>query len=271
MRIGVIGATGLVGSQLVAQAEQRGHETVGVSRSLGQDLRDIRELRDRDRSPEGLGTANLVEALAGCRAVINVLQCPDLDEQAATSFFTATTRHLAEACLTAHVGRVVLLSIIGVDRASSPHADPAPATTEGYYRAKYSQEQSTQASGGDVHIVRSAPFHNFVGQVLGRAAESAAALVNDMPVQPVELSTVADLLIDLATGQRDEPLLEVAGPRVERLVDLAREFSDYYFDDQEIRTVPASPALAAGLLIPGPNAVIAGGSFHQWLHSHARG
>lgn len=268
MRIGVIGATGLVGSQLVAQAGQRGHETVSISRSLGHDLRD---LRDRNRSPEGLGTAGLVEALTGCRAVINVLQCPDLDEQAATDFFGATTRRLAEACSTAHVGRVVLLSIIGVDHASSPDADPAPATTEGYYRAKHAQEQWTQAGAADVHIVRSAPFHNFVGQVLGRAAESAAALVSDMPVQPVELSTVADLLIDLATGRRDEPLLEVAGPRVERLVDLAREFSEYYSDDQEIRPVPASPALAAGLLIPGPDAVIAGGSFHQWLHRRARG
>ncbi len=92
-----------------------------------------------------------------------------------------------------------------------------------------------------------------------------------MPVQPVELSAVADLLIDLATGRRDEPLLEVAGPRVEGLVDLAREFSDYYFDDQEIRSVPASKALTEGLLIPGPDAVIAGRSFHEWLHSHARG
>jgi hypothetical protein len=120
-------------------------------------------------------------------------------------------------------------------------------------------------------VLRSAPFHNFVGQVLGRAAESAVALVNDMPVQPVELAAVTDLLIDLATGRRSEPTLEIAGPQVRGLVELAREFSDYYFDDQEIRSVRASKALTEGLLIPGPGAIIAGRSFHEWLHSHPRG
>lgn len=269
MRIGVIGATGLVGSQLIAQAQQQGHETVGVSRSLGHDLRNRPELSGR---PGCSGLDNLAEVLTGCVAVINVLQCPDLDERAATDFFEATTRRLADACSTAGVQRTVLLSIIGVDEAAtSPDADRDPATPEGYYRAKYAQERLTRQRAGGVHVLRSAPFHNFVGQVLGRAAESAVALVSDMPVQPVEPSAVADVLIDLATGRRIEPFLEIAGPRVEGLVELAREFSDYYFDDQEIRSVPASKALTQGLLIPGPRAMTAGRSFHQWLHGHARG
>lgn len=269
MKIGVIGATGLIGSQLVSLAQHQGHETVGVSRSLGHDLRHPCEWSG---VPDCSARDDLAEALCGCVAVVNVLQCPDLDERAANAFFEATTSRLADACSTAQVQRTVLLSIIGVDEAAtSPDADPEPATTEGYYRAKYAQERLTRARGGDVHVLRSAPFHNFVGQVLGRAAESAVALVNDMPVQPVDPSAVADLLIDLATGRRHEPALEIAGPRVEGLVDLAREFSDYYFDDQEIRSVPASKALTEGLLIPGPGAIIAGRSFHQWLHSHARG
>ena len=269
MRIAVIGATGLVGSQLVAQARQQGHEVVGVARSLGHDLRSHRE---RDGSVGRPDEDDLAEVLTGCVAAVNVLQCPDVDEGAARDFFEATSRRLGEACSLARVRRIVLLSIIGVDEAeSSPDADPAPATTEGYYRAKHAQEQLTRASAPDVHVVRSAPFHNFVGQVLGRAAESVSALVNDMPVQPVELSAVADLLLDVATGRRDERLLEIAGPRVERLVDLAQEFSDYYFDDQLIVPVRASKALAEGLLVPRPDAIIAGRSFHDWLHTHARG
>lgn len=269
MRIAVIGATGLVGSQLVAQARHRGLEAVRVALSLGHDLRSPGESGAPGAGPGG---PDLVEVLTGCAAVINVLQFPDIDEGPATEFFEATSRRLGEACSAALVSRVVLLSIIGVDEAaSSPDADPAPTTTEGYYRAKYAQEQSSRASGPDVRIVRSAPFHNFVGQVLGRAAESVSALVSDIPVQPVELSAVVDVLLDVATGRREEPLLEVAGPRVERLVDLAHEFSDYYFDDQQIRPMPASRALTEGLLIPRPDAIIAGRSFHEWLHTHPRG
>ena len=259
MRIGVVGATGLVGSQLMAQARERGLEAVGVSRSLGHDLESHR------------GCDGLIEVLTGCHAVVNVLQCPDTEERAATAFFEATTHSLTQACSAAGVERTVLLSIIGVDRAASPGADPGPATTEGYYRAKWAQERLTRATTEDVHVIRSAPFHNFVGQVLGRAAESMSALVSDMPVQPVEPSAVADLLADVATGRRDEPFLEIAGPRVEGLVDLAREFSEYYFDDQQIRSVPTSRVLTDGLLLPGPDAIIAGRSFHQWLHSHPRG
>ncbi len=265
MKIGVIGATGLVGSQLVARAQQRCHETVGVSRSLGHDLCPSPGWAD------GLDLSDLGETLDGCAAVGNVLQCPDLAERAATDFFAATTSLLAEGCSAAGVKRTVLLSIIGVDGAASLDADPAPATPEGYYRAKHAQEQLTQGMPGEVHVLRSAPFHSFVGQVLGRAAESMAALVSDMPVQPVEPATAVDLLIDLATGGRTEPVLEVAGPRVERLVEIAREFADYYFEDQEIRSVPASKALTEGLLIPGPSALIGGCTFHEWLHSHARG
>lgn len=269
MRIGIIGATGLVGSQLVAQAHQRGVETAAVARSLGHDLSSCDE---RDAPAGRAGRDRLSEVIAGCASVINVLQCPDLDEGVATAYFDKTTRRLGAACSTAGVRRIVLLSIIGIDQAtSSPDADPGPATPEGYYRAKHVQEQLTRASASDVHVVRSAPFHNFVGQVLGRAAESVSALVSDMPVQPVELSAVADLLLDVATSRRDEPLLEIAGPRVEGLVDLAHEFADYYFDDQQIRPVPASKALADGLLIPHENAIIAGRSFHEWLHTHARG
>ena len=138
VRIGVIGATGLVGSQLVSQALARGHETVRVSRSLGHDLQQhVHPGEQALPHPDAL-----VEILTGCVAVINVLQCQDLDERAATAFFEATTIRLASACATAGVRRTVLLSIIGVDEAAtSPDADPGPATTEGYYRAKYAQEQ----------------------------------------------------------------------------------------------------------------------------------
>ena len=79
------------------------------------------------------------------------------------------------------------------------------------------------------------------------------------------------MLLAHATDARQESLTEVAGPRVERLPALAREFADYYFDDQLIVTVPASPALSGGLLLPSPDAVVVGRPFRDWLHTHARG
>jgi uncharacterized protein YbjT (DUF2867 family) len=255
MRIVVMGASGLVGSQVVAQAAAAGFDVVRVSRGDGIDV---------------LAGDDLGPCLDGADAVIDVLQCPDLEEHAASAFFTVTARRIAAAVSSAGVPRVVLLSIIGVDRSSGEGVDTSPASTEGYYRAKRRQELVARERGGDVRVVRSAPFHNFVGQVLGRAAARVVADVSDMPVQPVEVSAVVDVLLAHATGARAESLSEVAGPRVERLPALAREFADHYFDDQQIVTVPASPALAGGLLLPGPDALIVGRSFREWLRTHAR-
>lgn len=249
------GSTGLVGSQLVARAREAGHEVVGLARTKGYDVT----------------APGLERVLAGAEAVVDVLQAPGPGEAEAAAFFTAAAEALGRAAHRVGVRRTVLLSILGADRAAGPDADPAPGSTDGYYRAKHRHEEVTRAFAPEPHVVRSAQFHNFVGQAVGRAGDDCVAQIADLPIQPVDVSVAVDLLLALATGERHDALIEVAGPRRERLVDLAREFAAYYFDDLEVEAVTPSPSLAAGRLLPGDRAVLGGPTFHDWLHGHPRG
>jgi uncharacterized protein YbjT (DUF2867 family) len=261
VRIAVIGVTGQVGARLEERARALGVEVRGVARARGFDLTEV--------PPHPSGPDPLVAALLGCEAVVDVLQSPDLDERAAVRFFGTTTRRLAGAADRAGVGRRILLSIIGVDRAAGPGSDRAPATTEGYYRAKHEQERIFQALNANGSILRSAQFHDFTREVLGRYGDAVVAKVTDMPVQSVELSYVVDVLLDLAAGRRTQGLLEVAGPRPERLVDLARQFAAVSAPGLRIEPARASGALAAGLLLPGPTALVGGRRFRDWLVDEA--
>ena len=78
-RIAVAGATGRVGRHVVDILESRGYDVVPISRSNGVDL----------ITGEGLD-----EALTGVETVIDAATGPSPDQQAATEFFTTSTRNL---------------------------------------------------------------------------------------------------------------------------------------------------------------------------------
>src|SRR6266540_3470898 len=71
--------------------------------------------------------------------------------------------------------------------------------------------------------------HEFVAQLLEWGRQGEVCYVPKMRTQPVAARTVAQALADLATdpesapapGAAGVPILEIAGPREERLVDLA--------------------------------------------------
>lgn len=151
MRIAIAGATGLVGSSLVRAAEAAGHQVVPLAKETGFDI-----LR-----PDGL-----VEALEGADAVVDVMQSPTLDEAEATAFFTEASRNLGTAAAQAGVGRSVVPSIIGVDRIAATDEE-AGTGFDGYYRAKYAQEQATAAHAPSPHVVRSTQFHDIARQAIG--------------------------------------------------------------------------------------------------------
>jgi hypothetical protein len=88
---------------------------------------------------------------------------------------------------------------------------------------------------------------------------------------------VAEGLADLATGPdggADAPILELAGPREENLVDLARLLAAHRGDATriEVESDPANPdaeTWASGGLLPGPGAILAGPTFAEWLDAAA--
>jgi uncharacterized protein YbjT (DUF2867 family) len=93
--------------------------------------------------------------------------------------------------------------------------------------------------------------------------------VPEMRTQLVAARAVAEALADL-TGAGDGPILEIAGPREESLVAVAELLSARRGDPPRVEGVhdPADPEQAAytsGALLPGPDAILAGPTFEEWL------
>src|SRR5436189_707699 len=104
MKIVVIGGTGLIGTKLVNNLGQRGHEVVAASPSSGVNT----------FTGEGLA-----EALTGAQVVVDVANAPSWEEKAALEFFETAGRNLLAAAAAAGVRHHVALSIGGADRPSA--------------------------------------------------------------------------------------------------------------------------------------------------------
>jgi len=251
-KIAVAGATGRVGHHVVDVLEARGHDVVAISRSSGVDV----------VTGEGLA-----EALAGAEAVIDVATGASPEQQAATEFFIAAARNLQQVGDRAGVQRIVVVSIIGVDR-----------FTAGYGAAKQAHERAILSGPIPARILRAAQFHEFVAQLLDWGRQDGVSYVPKMRTQLVAARTVAEALADLATrpesapatGSNGTPVPEIAGPREESLVEMAKLLAARRGDPIRIEGVsnPADPdgdLYEAGALLPAPHATLAGPSFEEWL------
>ncbi|HET9286669.1 MAG TPA: NAD(P)H-binding protein [Gaiella sp.] len=256
-RIAVAGATGRLGPHIVDVLAERGHEVVPMSRSLGIDV----------VSGEGLA-----EALAGVETVIDAASHPTPEQGPATEFFLASSRNLQEIGAQAGVQRIVVVSIIGIDRFSA-----------GFLAAKKVHEQAMLASPIPVRILRAAQFHEFVEPLLEWARqENGVRYVPNMQTQLVAARTVAEALADLATDTEAAapatgaaPFPEIAGPRAETLVGVASLVAARRGEKVRVEgfTDPADPdrdAYANGGLLPGADAILAGPSYEEWLDSEVR-
>jgi uncharacterized protein YbjT (DUF2867 family) len=253
-RIAVAGATGRVGRHLVDQLKSEGHSVVAMSRSAGIDI------------VTGYG---LTQALAGVECIIDVATGPSPEQEAATDFFTTAARNLQKIGQRAGVQRIVVVSIIGTDR-----------FTGGYGAAKVAHEQAMLSGPIPVRILRAAQFHEFVEQLVDWGRQGDVTRLPKMRTQPVAARTVGQALADLATerdswmppGSSGAPLLEIAGPREESLVEMAKLLVARRDDLVQIealsdRSDPDHNLYETGALLPGPSATLAGPTFEEWLDS----
>ena len=68
----------------------------------------------------------------------------------------------------------------------------------------------------------------------------------------------------LATRAREGDT-DLAGPQQERLVDQVRELVRRSGEDVEVVAIDAPPSMAGGSMLPGPEALVRGPSFAEWL------
>jgi uncharacterized protein YbjT (DUF2867 family) len=134
-------------------------------------------------------------------------------------------------------------------------------------------ERALQSGPIPVRVLRAAQFHELVGLLVEWGRQGEVSQVAKMRTQAVAARTVAEALADLAAGSDAEgPILEIAGPREENLVELAKLYVARRGDPVKIEGVsdPADPDLdlvQQGGLLPGPDATLAGPTFEEWLDS----
>jgi len=250
-RIAVTGATGRLGSHLVGILEHRGHEVIPIARSTGVDV----------VTGEGLE-----KALAEVETIIDAASGPSPDQESATEFFTASARNVQRAGAAAGARRIVVVSIIGIDKFRG-----------GYNAAKMAQERALLEGPLPVRIIRAAQFHEFVEPLVGWTITDGVAHVPEMQTQLVAARVVAETLADAAEEPEIENgrITEVAGPRAERLADVAAALIASRGDSVEISETresvlvpsgdPDAAAYADGAALPTPGAKLAGPSFEEWL------
>jgi uncharacterized protein YbjT (DUF2867 family) len=187
MKVVVIGGTGLIGSQVVAQLTELGHEAVPASPRSG---------------VNAVTGEGLAEALAGAHTVVDVANSPSWADDDVLQFFSASTKNLLAAERDAGVQHHVALSIVGCDRAAE----------SGYMRAKIAQEKLITESGNPYSIVRATQFFEFVDGIADSATEGDTVRLPQGAFQPIAAADVATAVTRTAAGEPINGIVNVAGP-----------------------------------------------------------
>jgi uncharacterized protein YbjT (DUF2867 family) len=198
MKITVIGASGLIGTKVVALLREQGHEVVAASRSSGVDV---------------LTGAGLADALAGADVLVDVSNSPNRAGGPAMEFFSTSTPHLLAAAGEAGVDHYVALSIVG--------SDALPDSK--YMRAKATQETLIRESGLPYSIVRATQFTEFGEAIVDSMTSGEEIRVPDALIQPIPSDQVAAAVAQAAVTQPINGYVNVGGPQKITFEQLARD------------------------------------------------
>jgi uncharacterized protein YbjT (DUF2867 family) len=245
-KIAVAGATGRLGRHAVDILRERGHDVIPISRATGVDV----------ISGEGLAAA-----IEGVDLIIDAATSPT--PAGAAEFFKASVRNLQQAGAEHGIEEILAISIIGTD-----HFDV------GYNAAKLAQERAHLEGPVPARILRAAQFHEFVAELVEWSRQGDVSYVPEMRTQLVAARSVAEALADLVDGADSapvgNPISEVAGPREESLVEVARQFAGQNGNGLQIEVGewPDDPEglYPSGALLPGPVAKLAGPTYEEWLN-----
>ncbi|OBJ53593.1 SDR family oxidoreductase [Mycobacterium asiaticum] len=213
MKILVVGGTGLIGSQVVANLTEQGHEAVSASPSSGVN------------SLTGEGVA---EAMTGVDAVVDVSNSPSWSDEDVLNFFTTSTRNLLEAERAAGVRNHVALSIVGLTRAGD----------SGYMRGKIAQERVITESGAPYTIVRATQFFEFVDGIADSLTDGDTVRAPHAAFQPIAAADVAAAVIRAATAEPVNGVVNIAGPEKAGMDDFIRNRFAATGDPREVVTDP---------------------------------
>lgn len=244
MKIVVIGGTGLIGSKVVNQLKERGHQVIAAAPATG--INTI--------TGEGL-----YEAMAGTSVVVDLANSPSFADKDVLEFFETSGRNLFAAEVAAGVQHHVALSVVGTDRLAK----------SGYFRGKIAQEKLIRESGVPYTIVHSTQFFEFLGGIAQAGSSGEAVRISPAFFQPISSDDVAAAMTDYAVGKPCNGIVEIAGPERVRLSDLVRRYLKATADSRSVVEDAHAPYFGAELksdtLMPGVNPRLGSVNFDAWF------
>jgi uncharacterized protein YbjT (DUF2867 family) len=248
MKIVVIGGSGLIGSKLVANLDEHGHEALAASPDSGVNT---------------LTGDGLAKALDGAAVVVDVSNSPSFEDAAVMEFFETSTRNVLAAEAAAGVGHHVALSVVGTERLSE----------SGYFRAKIAQETLIRDSSIPYSIVHATQFFEFVKSIAAAATDGNIVRLAPVLIQPMAADDVARAVGQVSVGSPVNSIVEVAGPEQFRLDELIRRGLSTRNDPREVIADPHARYFGAELgertLLPGDGARLGATRFEDWLRQPA--
>lgn len=215
MKIVVVGGTGLIGSKVVANLKQKGHEAIAASPNTG--INTI--------TGEGLK-----EALAGTQVVVDLANSPSFEDNAVLKFFETSGRNLHAAEAAAGVRHHVALSIVGTDRTPD----------NGYFRAKVAQEKLIEASGIPYTVIRSTQFLEFLRGIADSSTSGSTVRISPGLFQPIAADDVAAIVTDVALEAPRNGIVEIAGPERAPFNEIIARYLKAVGDTREVVRDPTA-------------------------------
>ena len=216
MRIAIVGGTGTLGGNVVAELSRRGHEIRVLSRA------------STDFPVDLVSGDGLAAALDGCVAVIDASNATS--PKRARQVLVEGSRKLLAAEQAAGVGHHVGVSIVGCDRVPI-----------GYYRVKTEQEQVIEQAPVPWSLVCATQFHELAAAALAAAAKYRVLPVPRMQLQTVAAAEVARVIAEVTEAGPARRRIQVAGPEITSAAQLARTW----------RSATGRHAVMIGVPVPG--------------------
>jgi uncharacterized protein YbjT (DUF2867 family) len=248
VKVVVTGGSGGLGSDVVRELRNRGVEAVSASRRTGLDL------------ATGKG---LTEALTGADVIVHAASHKF---RYRTVDLGGTRRVIGELRQQDSRAHIIYTSIVGTDY------NPYP-----YFQAKRACENVLRNSGLPVTVVRATQFHELIATVAGAARWPVAFVPPNVTTQPCERTWIAEQLADIALatppdGYQRSP--DLAGPEILTVPEVIRLLCEH--DGRKMPKLVTLPkigstmkALAAGINVPEPGALLGGKSFGDWLETRS--
>ncbi|MFB6111590.1 MAG: complex I NDUFA9 subunit family protein [Halobacteriaceae archaeon] len=249
MKVLVVGGTGFLGTALVRELDDRGHDVTALSRDpSGTDLpasveRVQEDIRDRDR---------LTEVATDHEAIVNLvalspLRVPSGGETMHDEIHRQGTEHVVAAAEAADATHLVQLSALGADPNGPTH----------YLRAKGRAEAAVRESTVPWTIFRPSVVFGDGGEFVSFTRTLTPPVLAPLPgggrtkFQPIWRGDIVPMIADATVeGGHDGETYEIGGPEVLRLAQVAKLSREAL--GQKTRILPVPMALAGlGLTVMG--------------------